>query len=84
MEQRCTPGHRQCSEPDNPFEAEDEAVDLARRDLNKLAERGVDVVAVKSAILCTRVLNNAAAEGVSRFRLEMPPKTCSGKIGPIP
>jgi ribonuclease HII len=71
MEARCSPGHRQCSETDEPFVAAPEMVDLARRDLNKLAARGIDVIGVKSAILCTRVLNNAAAEGVSRFRLDL-------------
>jgi ribonuclease HII len=71
MEARCSIGHQQCSEMDAVFNAAPEIVDLARRDLKTLAARGVDVIGVKSAILCTRVLNDAAAEGISRFRLDL-------------
>ena len=41
------------------------------RDLDRLAKRGLEVVAVRSAVVCTRRLNDALLEGHSRFAVDL-------------
>lgn len=53
------------------FEAEPELVAALHRDLDRLASRGVEVVAVRSVILCTRRLNDGALAGRNRFVLDL-------------
>jgi hypothetical protein len=62
----------QCwSRVDGPFEADDELVATVARDLERLADKGVEVVAVRSEILCVRRMNDAADAGASRFTLDL-------------
>ncbi len=42
-----------------------------KRDLARLQKRGVDVVAVRSVITCTRELNEAAEQGQSRLLVDL-------------
>ncbi len=44
---------------------------LVARDLDGLARRGVEVVAVRSVLVCTKRLNDAVAEGKSRFVVDL-------------
>lgn len=71
MRAHCTQGHRQCFEPDAPFEEDAESLKLARTDLATLAKKNIEVALVKSTVLCTRVLNHAATQGISRFTLDL-------------
>ncbi|HHH11139.1 MAG TPA: hypothetical protein ENK23_03595 [Sorangium sp.] len=41
------------------------------RDLDRLARRGLEVVQVRSAVVCTRRLNDALLEGHSRFAVDL-------------
>lgn len=49
------------------FVAEDELVAAARRARELLRQRGVDVLSVKSSVVCTERLNRAMAGGKNRF-----------------
>ncbi|MEM6791708.1 MAG: hypothetical protein AAF928_18375 [Myxococcota bacterium] len=42
-----------------------------RGDLQRLAARGIDIVAVRSVIVCTKRLNQAFARGASRFVVDL-------------
>jgi hypothetical protein len=42
-----------------------------RRDLTRLAKRGVEIVAVRSVVVCTKRLNDAVAAGQSRFVVDL-------------
>lgn len=53
------------------FAAPDELVARVARDLDGLAKRGVDVIAIRSIIVCTRKLNDAAARGRTRFQVDL-------------
>ena len=44
---------------------------LLRRDLDRLEKRGVEIVAVRSVVVCTHRLNQAVAEGKSRFVVDL-------------
>lgn len=44
---------------------------LVVRDLDRLAKRGVEIVAVRSVLVCTKRLNDAVAEGKSRFVVDL-------------
>lgn len=62
----------QCwSECGEVFEASQEQLDTARSDLAELACRGVDVVWVRSALVCVRNLNDARRSGTGRFALDL-------------
>lgn len=59
---------RQCwSTQDETFEADDELVQKVSGHLKRLRGRGVEIVAVRSSILCTRRLNDALKQGHNRF-----------------
>ena len=53
------------------FTAPNELVDIVARDLDRLAERGVNVVAVRSVILCAKRLNDGLDAGKNRFVLDL-------------
>jgi ribonuclease HII len=41
------------------------------KDLDRLAARGVEIVDVRAAVVCTKRLNNAVATGKSRFHVDL-------------
>src|SRR5450432_498897 len=53
------------------FEAEEDLVALVARDLDRLAERGIDVTGVRSSVVCTKRLNQARVDGKSRFDVDL-------------
>src|SRR5690349_4673316 len=53
------------------FTAPQELVDTVTGDLDKLAARGVDVIAVRSVILCAKRLNDGLDEKKNRFVLDL-------------
>ncbi|HKQ71124.1 MAG TPA: hypothetical protein VJT73_17380 [Polyangiaceae bacterium] len=53
------------------FDADDDMVDDVSRDLDKLAAKGVDIIGAKSSVVCTKRLNQAKAEGRSRFDVDL-------------
>jgi ribonuclease HII len=62
----------QCWSPDGEaFGADDELVATVGADLDRLAKRGVDVVAVRSVIACSRRLNEGFVAGKNRFHLDL-------------
>ena len=52
-------------------EAMGDTLKLVRRDLARLATRGLEVVAVRSVVVCTKRLNEAVARGESRFVVDL-------------
>ena len=70
---RCPADHeRQCwGVEDERFTSDDNAVAQAERDLARLEKRGLQVRAVRVAIVCTERLNDAARRGVSRFQVDL-------------
>ena len=64
------PSHveHQCWSPSGEgFVADDEIVARVAKHLERLRERGVEIVCVKSSVVCTRKLNDARARGHNRF-----------------
>ena len=53
------------------FAAPDALVETVLADLDRLAERGVEMVAVRSTILCARRMNEGLDAGRSRFVLDL-------------
>lgn len=53
------------------FEADEDLVALVARDLDRLAERGIDVTGVRSSVVCTKRLNQARVDGKSRFDVDL-------------
>ncbi|WP_044240624.1 hypothetical protein [Chondromyces apiculatus] len=53
------------------FEAEAPLLRSIHNDLDRLAARGVEIVAVRSVILCTRRLNDGLLAGKNRFVLDL-------------
>jgi ribonuclease HII len=53
------------------FEAESDLVDVVGRDLDKLAERGVDIAGASTSVVCTKRLNDARLGGKSRFDVDL-------------
>jgi hypothetical protein len=51
--------------------APDDLVKAIRKDLDKLAAKGVEVMAVRSVILCSRRLNDGVNAGKNRFLLDL-------------
>lgn len=63
---------RQCwSAGDPSLTADKSLVDTLHADLDKLATKGVRVMGVRSRIVCTKRLNDAVAEGKSRFSVDL-------------
>lgn len=59
---------RQCWQfCEDGFTADESVVARLRRHLSQMQERGVEIVAVKSELLCTRRLNEEKAAGGNRF-----------------
>jgi ribonuclease HII len=65
----------QCWTFDDETFSEPEVVDdlmrLLHKDLNRLAKRGVEIVAVRTVVVCTRRLNEAVDRGESRFVVDL-------------
>jgi ribonuclease HII len=53
------------------FEAEHDLVAQVSLDLDKLAVKGVDVVGVRSSLVCTKRLNDERSHGRSRFDVDL-------------
>lgn len=53
------------------FVATDELVETIGDDLDKLAKKGVDIIAVRSSIICTKRLNDGLDRGKSRFTMDL-------------
>jgi ribonuclease HII len=53
------------------FEADDQLVARVTADLERLAAQGVDIVSVRSSVVCTRRINDARSEGRSRFDVDL-------------
>ncbi len=53
------------------FLADEKTVEDCTRDLAKLEARGVHVLRARTAIVCTRKLNDGAARGLSRFDMDL-------------
>ncbi|MFT3766372.1 MAG: hypothetical protein QM820_12800 [Minicystis sp.] len=53
------------------FAASDELVDTVQRDLDRLAAKGVEIVGVRSVILCARRMNDGLDAGKSRFVIDL-------------
>jgi ribonuclease HII len=68
------PGHveAQCwSAAGEAFAAPDALVDTVQRDLDGLAQRGLEIVGARSVILCARRLNDGLDGGKNRFVLDL-------------
>lgn len=62
----------QCWSPgDESFEASADLVATIGEDLDGLASQGVEIVAVRSVILCARRMNDGLDAGLSRFSLDL-------------
>ena len=71
---RLCPSHveAQCwSTEGEAFEADDKLVRRIGDDLARLAGQGVDVVSLRSTVVCTRRINDARTEGRSRFDVDL-------------
>lgn len=53
------------------FEADVELLSQVRSDLTRLEKRGIELVSVRVAIVCTKKLNDAAARGTTRFQVDL-------------
>jgi ribonuclease HII len=53
------------------FEADEALVDTVARDLDRLTEKGVEILAVRSVILCARRINEGLAAGRSKFAIDL-------------
>jgi hypothetical protein len=53
------------------FASNDAAVATCSKDLDRLAARGLDVLRVRVAVVCTRRLNDAVEAGLSRFDVDL-------------
>ena len=69
----CPSDHaRQCWGNDTEaFGADDAMVTKVRRDLVRLAKKGVEIVRVEVSLVCTEALNRAVERGVSRFVVDL-------------
>ncbi|AUX47939.1 hypothetical protein SOCE26_094650 [Sorangium cellulosum] len=68
------PSHveEQCwSEDGEAFTAPDKVLRAIGRDLDKLAEKGVEIVAVRSILICAKRMNDGARAGKNRFVLDL-------------
>lgn len=68
------PGHveEQCWSADGEsFSADGALLRSIHKDLDRLAAKGVEIVAVRSVILCARRLNDGVAAGKNRFVLDL-------------
>ena len=63
--------HAQCWRTDDRLVAEEALVDKVSRDLDRLAGKGVQVLDVRSVILCSKRLNEHADRGTSRFDVDL-------------
>jgi ribonuclease HII len=46
-------------------------VEEVRKDVASLAAKGIEIIGVRSAVVCNRMLNDAARNGVSRFSTDL-------------
>jgi len=53
------------------FVSTDEAVAACSKDLDRLAAIGAEVIRVRVAVVCTRRLNDAVTQGLSRFDVDL-------------
>jgi ribonuclease HII len=53
------------------FEAESDMVAKVTHDLDRLAEKGVEIVGVRTSVVCTKRLNEERARGRSRFDVDL-------------
>jgi ribonuclease HII len=55
----------------SPRDAMGDTLKLVFKDLDRLAKRGVEIVAVRSVVVCTQRLNEAVDRGESRFVVDL-------------
>lgn len=60
-----------CLQDDRPFDASDDAVEQASRDLEHLEKQGVRLLRFRAHSLCVAMLNGAFRSGVSRFSADL-------------
>jgi ribonuclease HII len=68
------PSHveRQCwGKTDEAFGAEDALVRTAAKDLDRLAQKGVEITGVRSVVVCSRMMNDALDGGRNRFQVDL-------------
>jgi ribonuclease HII len=65
VESQCWNTHREA------FEAEEVVVARVADDLDKLAAKGVDVVGIRTSLVCTKRLNDERHRGRSRFDVDL-------------
>ncbi len=53
------------------FEADADLLGQVRSDLGRLKKRGLELMSVRVAVVCTRKLNDAAARGTTRFQVDL-------------
>jgi ribonuclease HII len=53
------------------FEADETLLGQVRSDLGRLEKRGLRLVSVRVALVCTRRLNDAAAKSITRFQVDL-------------
>ena len=73
LKKRC-PDHvaGQCwNELEERFEADDKLLKDVRKDVQKLADKGVKITALKSAIVCTKHLNEKLDQGKNRYAVDL-------------
>jgi len=71
---RLCPSHveAQCwSAHGEAFEAEDKLIGRVTSDLERLSSQGVDIVGLRSSVICTRRINDARHGGRSRFDVDL-------------
>jgi ribonuclease HII len=71
---RQCPSHveAQCWSTDGEtFEAEDKLVARVTADIERLAQQGVEIVSLRSTVVCTRRINDARVGGRSRFDVDL-------------
>jgi len=62
----------QCfSVAEEAYEAPDDLLEQVRSDLGRLEKRGLKLISVRTSIVCTRRLNDAAARGTTRFQVDL-------------
>ncbi len=63
--------HQCFSTADEAYEADAGLLGQVRSDLGRLEKRGLRLVSVRTALVCTRRLNDAAAKNVTRFQVDL-------------
>ncbi|MBK8258280.1 MAG: hypothetical protein IPK82_37130 [Polyangiaceae bacterium] len=63
--------HQCWAEGNHPLLADAELISTLHSDLDKLESKGIRIMAVRSKVVCNKRLNDAVAEGRSRFAVDL-------------